>query len=166
VLRRCVIAVLAVVAASCAAASEPTGPSSSAASLVSTAVTTPVSPTAALEPLDAAAVLRMMKQYVGLYDASQYLEAVRFLSNAVLANCGGAIDLASALEQNHQIEGIDYEVEDVRAWGPDRPKMADVVTREIYSGDSHPIALGLAFTFEDGEWKLDDLYPLGAGAFC
>jgi hypothetical protein len=44
--------------------------------------------------------------------------------------------------------------------------MADVATVESYGGDSYEMDVALAFVFEGGEWKLDDLYPLGAGAFC
>jgi hypothetical protein len=107
-----------------------------------------------------------MKQYTTLYNAGEYAKAVSFLSGSVESSCGGPGGLASALEQNHEIEQIDYEVKSVNAWGADDPNMADVATREIYSGTSQPITLGLAFTFQNGVWKLNDLYPLGTGAFC
>jgi hypothetical protein len=54
----------------------------------------------------------------------------------------------------------------VRAWGPDDPDMADVVTLEKYGGRSHRLTLGLPFIYENGEWKLADFYPIGVGAFC
>ncbi|HXF37216.1 MAG TPA: hypothetical protein VNO17_08555 [Actinomycetota bacterium] len=116
--------------------------------------------------LDEEAILAMLKEYLRLYNNGDYIQASGFLSSRVEAECGGPTALAFALSQNHRIEGIDYDVKSVRAWGPDDPTMADVTTVESYGGHSHKLVLGLAFVFERGDWKLDDLYPLGAGAFC
>ena len=44
--------------------------------------------------------------------------------------------------------------------------MADVTTFEFYGGGSHRLVLGLPFSFEAGEWRLADYYPIGVGASC
>jgi hypothetical protein len=116
--------------------------------------------------LDEEAILAMLKEYLRLYNSGDYIHASVALSSRVEADCGGPTNLAYALSQNHKIEGIDYDVKSVKAWGPDDPTMADVATVESYGGNSYNIKLGMAFVFERGEWKLDDRYPLGAGAFC
>jgi hypothetical protein len=117
-------------------------------------------------PLDADAILAMLQEYIDLYNAGDYISASAFLSSDLEAQCGGPTDLAFALSQNHNVEQIDYGVVKVRAWGPDEPSMADVITIENYVGASYRQPLGLAFTREGGEWKLADFYPLGVGAFC
>lgn len=113
--------------------------------------------------LDEGAVLAMLKEYLSLYNGGAYAAATAHLSSDVDRECSGG--LADALAQNHHIEEIDYDVSAVRAWD-DEPNMADVVTVERYGGQTYRLELGLAFAFEDGGWTLDDLYPLGAGAFC
>lgn len=113
--------------------------------------------------LDEGGVLAMLRTYLSLYNGGAYVAAAAYLSSEVASECQSG--LADALEQNHQIEGINYDVTAVRAWD-DEPNMADVVTVERYGGQSYRQELGLAFAFENGRWKLDDLYPLGAGAFC
>ena len=105
----------------------------------------------------------MLKDYLSLYNEGSYAIAPAHLSSGVDRECPGG--LADALAQNHHIEDIDYGVTAVRAWDDD-PNMADVVTLERYGGQTYRLELGLAFVYESGRWKLDDLYPLGAGAFC
>jgi hypothetical protein len=125
----------------------------------------PEEQTATKTTLDESAVLAMLKKYLSLYNQGGYMAATAFLSSNVGSDCGGPGGLASALSQNHQIEQIDYGVTAVKVWEND-PDMADVTTVETYGGRSYKLKLGLAFVFEKGRWKLDDLYPLGAGAFC
>lgn len=108
----------------------------------------------------------MLQDYLALYGGGDYVNATAHLSADVESECGGPTNLAFALSQNHDIEDIDYGAKAVKAWGPDDPNMADVTTIETYGGGSFRQVLGLAFVREGGEWKLDDLYPLGAGAFC
>jgi hypothetical protein len=128
------------------------------------------SPTASPPPtpttgLNDEAVLSMLKTYLALYDRGDYIHASTYLSSSVETTCGGPTALALALFQNHRIEGIDYGVAGVRAWG-DGSNKADVMTVETYSGRNHRLVLGLAFVHESDGWKLNDLYPIGAGAFC
>jgi hypothetical protein len=116
-----------------------------------------------MRQLDEGAVLSMLQEYLSLYNGGAYGAATAYLSSDVDRGCAGG--LADALAQNHKIEGIDYGVRAVSAWD-DEPNMADVVTVERYGGRSYRLELGLAFVFEGEGWRLDDLYPLGAGAFC
>lgn len=129
----------------------------------------PEEPEPSPEPEDEAdnekALLRMLQNYVALYNQGDYIQASTSLSADIEGQCGGPTDLAFALSQNHRIEDVDYEVVAVRMWDDD-PNMADVVTIERYGGGSSRLTLGLAFVHQSGQWKLDDLYPLGAGAFC
>ncbi len=117
------------------------------------------------ESMDEQAVLAMLQEYLQLYDAGDYVHASVHISSRVEQECGGPTALTFALAQNHEIEGIDYGAKEVHA-STDDPQKADVTMVEMYGGRSYRLVLGLAFISERGEWKLDDLYPLGAGAFC
>jgi hypothetical protein len=108
----------------------------------------------------------MLERYLTLYNSGQYDDAATYLSAGIQADCGGASGLASAMQQNHFIERVDYDVTGVTAWGSESPEMADVETVESYGGDTYPLVLGSSFTLEDGEWRLADYYPIGVGAFC
>lgn len=180
-LRWCGVVVLMLLSGACA--DEPVSPPTARSTIPHSSPSDPVeespSPTEAVEPppseepepsprvrpFDEQAVLAMLQEYVSLYNAGDYIQATGFLTSDVERECGGPTDLAFALSQNHRIEQIDYEVTAVRAWKDD-PSMADVDTVERYDGGSDRFTLGLAVAFERESWKLADLYPLGAGAFC
>ena len=168
-MRKLILAVSAVtmlVAASCGSSSKLADAQASRPVSSPTPSAADENPNEPKNALGEKAVLEMLREYLRLYDNGDYIHASAFLSSHVEADCGGPTNLAFALSENHRIEGINYDVRSVSAWGPDDPTMADVTTVESYGGDSYELDLGLAFVFERGDWRLDDLYPLGAGAFC
>lgn len=117
-----------------------------------------------------AALLQVSRSLVTYYNAEDFIYASGQVANRFVSKCGGDTDLAFAFAQNKNIERLVYEIHKVKVTGMsgDRAR-ADVTysARDDQTGelwDDH-FQNGLSFVNEEG-WVLDDLFPLGVGAFC
>lgn len=107
---------------------------------------------------------------VSYYNAEDFIHASGYLARRFIQKCGGDTDLALAFAQNKDMERLIYEIHKVEVTALDASMAKADVTysaRDDETGelwDDH-FKNGLTFVNEDG-WVLDDLFPLGVGAFC
>jgi hypothetical protein len=107
------------------------------------------------------------------YNAEKYAEAASYMSRKRWNECGGRYGLADALEQNHMIERLDYELNEVNITSrkPDGTIDADVTfsSHDPSTGEQFEDHFAAGLSFEKDHqlgWVLLDVFPLGAGAFC
>lgn len=121
--------------------------------------------TAEITEEDVTAIERLLNEFSRNYNSGNYINASAAFTAQVESECGGATDLAFALSRTHKIERIDYYFSDVEPWG-DGSLKADVTVTERWDGDEMEQALGLEFARQAGQWKLADIFPIGAGPYC
>lgn len=114
---------------------------------------------------DVPAIEQMLNEFAENYNSGDYINASGAFTSQVERECGGPTDLAFALRQNHRFEQIDYSFSNVEPWD-DEPWRADVTVVERWDDDVMQQALGFEFAVENGEWKMDELFPIGAAAYC
>lgn len=104
------------------------------------------------------------------YNEGNFVLASAYVADRFVQQCGSVSKLTNAFAQNDQAERLDYLFVSVRNVEVDgRAAKADVTYRntdEDTGEDWGTYSNGLRFVREDGEWVLNDLLPLGVGAFC
>lgn len=136
------------------------------------------SPTEEPEPEPDAADLRAagekmlasIRSLVSHYNTDDFVHASGYVAERFISECGGDTDLAFAFAQNDQSERFDYEVHKVKVTSLSGTKAQADVTYSARDQDTGELwddhfAIGLSF-IKEGGWVLDDLFPLGVGAFC
>lgn len=104
------------------------------------------------------------------YNAGNFVLASAYVADRFVQHCGSASNLSYAFAQNDRAERLNYlfiSVKNVKVDG--RTAKADVTYRntdEDTGEDWGKYSNGLRFIRESGEWVLNDLLPLGVGAFC
>ena len=138
-------------------------------------VVTQKRPSAARPAAGAAAdVLNELKALTGAYNKRSFIVASRYISDAVIDQCGGPTKYAVASRANFDMEQVVYTVErvEVTKAGADRIdadvyfSSEDVATRkpvDIHQG------VGLTFvrsTRRDIPWVLTHAFPIGIKGLC
>lgn len=120
------------------------------------------------------ALAATMASLFSYYNERDFIHASAYVHDKFIRQCGGATDLAYAFAQNKDSERLNYTLNKLRVTSLEgRSARADVTysARDEQSGqlfDDHFI-VGLTFVknpVRDTGWVLDELFPIGVGAFC
>ncbi len=115
-----------------------------------------------------------MTSLFSYYNSEDFIHASAYVDDRFVRKCGGTTDLAYAFAQNKDTERLNYTLDNLKITRFTGPSVrADVTfsSRDDESGelvDDH-FAVGLSFVTNprrDKGWVLDDLFPLGVGAYC
>lgn len=115
-----------------------------------------------------------MEALFSSYNVENFIQASAYVADRFVRKCGGPTDLAFAFTQNKDAERLNYTLDNVKVTDVSgRSAGADVTysARDDQSGelyDDH-FAVGLTFVKNarrDTRWVLNDLFPLGVGAYC
>ena len=115
-----------------------------------------------------------MEALLSYYNEEDFAHASAYVHDRFVQQCGGATNLAYAFAQNKNSERLNYIFHKLKVTEIEgRSARADVTysARDEQSGelyDDHFI-VGLAFVrnaVRDTGWVLDELFPIGVGAFC
>jgi hypothetical protein len=124
--------------------------------------------------VDAEALLKTMQSLVTAYNGGSYVEASRYVADSVVNRCGGASSYAQAQSQNFRSEKLAYSIDSVEVTETTAgTTKADVYysSKDVNTGEAVDRRQGNGLTFiqsgrPDIEWVLNDMFPLGVGAFC
>lgn len=115
-----------------------------------------------------AAALETVQALVAAYNEREFAEAASFYTSDVWSDCGGEEALVSALAELREMERLEYEIVGIEEWDAAAlsGKVATLVRDE--NGEEEPTdqSLAVPFAVEDGDVKVNGLFPAGARVYC